>query len=82
MDDSSRIRSRSYVTTTVLCSAFLIVFYVLSIGPMSALHDRGVFGDWDEAIVGFYTPLIWVHRTIPASRTPIEAWIGIWANLL
>jgi hypothetical protein len=82
MDDSSHVRRRSSLATAVLCVAFVLVLYVLSVGPMGALHDRGVFGDWDETIVTFYIPLTWVHVKIPAIRPPLEAWVELWESLL
>lgn len=82
MDDSSHVQRRSTLTTTFLFVAFMLVLYVLGIGPMSVLHDRGLFGDWDEAVVALYTPLIWVPINIPAFRLPLDAWIAFWDYLL
>lgn len=82
MDDTAPRSRRSGLTSAALLGACGLMFYILSVGPIIALVNRGVFDGWDETIILCYAPLIWLHEGIPAVRPPIEAWINLWDTLL
>jgi len=82
MDDPAPRSKRSPLTGAVLVCGFGLLLYLLSVGPIIALADRGVFNGWEETIILGYIPIIWLHEHVPAARPPIDGWIELWRNLL
>lgn len=53
----------------------LLVFYVLSIGPVAALVQGNE--DATARVRVFYAPLIWLHDNTPL-KTPLEKYVELW----
>lgn len=51
------------------------VLYVLSIGPMALLADKGVLPR--EPVREFYKPVVWLHDHTPLAR-PLEWYGEVW----
>ena len=72
MPDNNRSR---FVQFLFCCVAFLLVAYVLSIGPVCAsLHTaEGMPPEYVGPVTSFYTPLVWVmDRCYLAERLAVE----------
>lgn len=82
MSDEGPVQRRSGAAHVVHLLLVGVVLYVLSIGPVAALHDRGVFGDWDDTVEVVYYPLGMIHWGLPVTRPAIDSWIVLWEDLL
>lgn len=68
---------RSSSSAVLLCAVVLLapVLYVLSMGPVVALVERGSLPH--EPIEFFYAPVIWLHNHT-ALEKPLEWYGALW----
>jgi hypothetical protein len=59
----------------------LPLLYVLALGPLVWLHDRGLMSDPVEDVVeAMYRPLAFASREIPIVKEPLEWYVGWWES--
>ena len=80
--DEKEKASNSEAATWVLAALGVIVLYVASIGPVSAMCKSGkVPRKWDKAVEAFYLPVIWLYENTPC-KSPLERYCKWWERFL
>jgi hypothetical protein len=68
--------------TLLLGGFFLIVFYILSVGPVAAIVDSRHLPDWIEMPLKiFYYPLIWLYGNVEVCHKYLGAYAEWWSDL-
>jgi hypothetical protein len=58
---------------------FMILFlYMLSVGPVAMLTDRGVIADDNEFVKVLYCPVLWAYIDTPLHK-PLGMYLHLWA---
>ncbi len=75
--------NRNFSSLTLLLGGFLLmVFYVLSVGPVAAIIDSPHSPDWIvKVIIIVYYPLGWLYDNSEVCRAFLEQYIEWWSDL-
>lgn len=73
-------RKHASVTVCVSACVFVVAFYVLSVGPVVGLVDRGyISAEWVDTVLLPWIPLDWVYEAGPENvRRGLDWYIGLW----
>lgn len=68
--------SAMVVAVILLVAVLLPVLYVLSVGPVIMMIERG--GTDAEFWAWFYTPLEWLHEHVEFTRSFLDWYVELW----